>query len=125
MNERKSSRTRPLQDHKRISRLTLTKLSHTAIWDFFVGCIVALPLAGLLRRFDWALALSDGVFPECLTLIANRGRCPLTGLAARFTEDRADNIDIYLYVWLARHNKTIFGSLFLAGELIVLGCWLK
>jgi len=33
--------------------------------------------------------------------------------------------DIYLPLWLARHNKTIFGSLFLAGELIVLGCWLR
>ena len=57
--------------------------------------------------------------------MANRGRCPLTGVAAKFTEDRADNFDIYLPIWLARHNKTIFGSLFLIGELSVLGCWLK
>jgi len=62
---------------------------------------------------------------ECVTLVANRSHCPLTDVAAAFTEDRADNFDIYLPLWLARHNKTIFGSLFLAGELIVLGCWLK
>jgi len=106
-------------------RLTLIKLAHTAIWAFFVGCIIALPLAGLWRRFDWALALTALVLLECVILVANRWRCPLTGMAAKFTEDRKDNFDIYLPNWLARHNKTIFGSLFLAGELIVLGCWLK
>jgi len=86
---------------------------------------VALPLTGLRRRFDWALALTALVLLECVILVANRWRCPLTGMAAKFTEDRKDNFDIYLPNWLARHNKTIFGSLFLAGELIVLGCWLK
>jgi hypothetical protein len=97
---------------------------HTVIWALFVGCIVALPLAGLKRRFDWALELTAVVLLECIILIANRGRCPLTGLAAQLTEDRTDNFDIYLPLWLARHNKAIFGSLFLAAELIVLGCWL-
>jgi hypothetical protein len=125
MNERRSSQTRPQRDRRRISRLTLIKLSHTVIWAFFAGCIVALPLTGLRRRFDWALALTALVLLECVILVANRWRCPLTGMAAKFTEDRKDNFDIYLPNWLARHNKTIFGSLFLAGELIVLGCWLK
>ena len=125
MNEGKLSKTRPEQSHRRTLPLTLIKLSHTVIWALFAGCIVALPLAGLKRRFDWALALTAVVLLECVTLLANRGRCPLTGMAARLTEDRADNFDIYLPPWLARHNKTIFGFLFLAGELIVLGCWLK
>jgi hypothetical protein len=46
-------------------------------------------------------------------------------LAARFTDSNADNFDIYLPNWLARHNKAIFGVLFVAGELVVLGCWLR
>jgi hypothetical protein len=125
MNERKLPEARPQQDQRRILRLTLIKLLHTVIWAFFAGCIAALPLAGLKRRFDWALGLTLVVLLESVTLVANRGRCPLTNLAATFTEDRADNFDIYLPVRLARHNKAIFGSLFLAGELIVLGCWLK
>jgi hypothetical protein len=49
----------------------------------------------------------------------------LTDLAASFTDNRPDNFDIYLPMWLARHNKTIFGSLFVAGEVIVVWCWLK
>ncbi len=125
MNEIRLSENRPQHDHRRILQLSLIKLLHTVIWAFFAACIVVLPVAGLKRRFDWALALTAVVLLECVILMANRGRCPLTGLAAQFTEDRTDNFDIHLPIWLALHNKTIFGFLFLAGELIVLGCWLK
>ena len=51
--------------------------------------------------------------------------CPLSDLAARYTDDRASNFDIYLPNWLASHNKAIFGTLFVVNELIVLWCWLK
>jgi hypothetical protein len=49
----------------------------------------------------------------------------LTNWAARFTDDRADNFDIYLPNWLARYNKVIFGTLFAVNELIVLWRWLR
>ena len=125
MNEEQISKTCPQERHSRTSVLTQIKLFHTLIWTFFAGCTVALPLAGMMRRFGWALAVTVAVLLECVILMANRGRCPLTILAARFTDDRAANFDIYLPIWVARHNKMIFGSLFLVGELIVLGCWLK
>jgi hypothetical protein len=48
----------------------------------------------------------------------------LTGLAARYTEERAANFDIYLPLWLARRNKSIFGTLFVAGALFVVARWL-
>lgn len=60
---------------------------------------------------------------ECGVLALNGGRCPLSDLAAKFTADRTYNFDIYLPNLLAKHNKTIFGLLFLAGELAVFGCW--
>ena len=41
-----------------------------------------------------------------------------------YTEARTDNFDIYLPLWLARHNKAIFGTLFAIGELFVVGRWL-
>ena len=31
-------------------------------------------------------------------------------------DDRSANFDIYLPLWLARHNKTIFGSVFAAAS---------
>ena len=86
--------------------------------------ILALPWAGWTRQFGWALGLTLLVLGECGVLALNRGRCPLTDVAARYTGDRADNFDIYLPVWLARHNKAIFGCLFLAGEIFVLARWL-
>jgi hypothetical protein len=112
----------PIERH---SLLVLVKLLHTAIWAFLAGVILALPVLGLRRRFGWALALTGVVVLECGALLVNGGKCPLTTLAARFSANRADNFDIYLPLWLARHNKTIFGSLFIAGELFVLGCWLS
>jgi len=103
--------------------LVAIKIAHTAVWAFFAGCIVGIPLAGIGRQFLTAATLAGLVLVECAILAVNRGRCPLTDLAARYTTDRADNFDIYLPLWLARHNKTIFGTLFVAGILFVLGMW--
>ena len=46
-------------------------------------------------------------------------------VAQRFTDSHASNFDIYLPNLLARYNKVIFGVLFIVGELVVLGCWLR
>lgn len=105
--------------------LVAIKLLHTAVWALLAGCILALPVAPLLHRFDWAIILTVIILAECGVLALNQGRCPLTDLAARLTEDRADNFDIYLPNWVARHNKAIFGTLFVVNELIVLWFWLK
>ena len=35
------------------------------VWTFFVACILALPLAAMLGRFDWALILTGPVPTEC------------------------------------------------------------
>jgi hypothetical protein len=104
--------------------LIATKLLHTAIWLFFVGCIVAIPFAGARRQFRSAAVLTGLVLFECAILAVNRGRCPLTDLAGRYTKARTENFDIYLPLWLARRNKMIFGTLFAVVELFVLGLWL-
>ncbi len=105
--------------------LIAIKLTHTAIWAFFVTCILAIPVTGLCRRFKWALTLTALVLMECGILALNHGRCPLTDVAARYTAARGDNFDIYLPNWLARRNKAIFGTLFAIGEVVVLWRWLK
>jgi hypothetical protein len=104
--------------------VTAIKLLHTVIWAILAGSIVVLPLAGVFRRFRLAAILTGFVLLECGVLALNRGRCPLSDLAQHFTADSADNFDIYLPNWLARYNKGIFGVLFIAGELVVLGYWL-
>jgi hypothetical protein len=107
-----------------VRRLVAIKVLHTVIWLFFAGCIVSIPFAGAWHQFRWAAILSGLVLFECAILALNRGRCPLTDLAGRYTEARADNFDIYLPLWLARHNKAIFGTLFAAGEVFVFAQWL-
>jgi hypothetical protein len=101
------------------------KLLHTFVWAFFVSCILGAPVAALGGRLDWALALTSLVLVEIGVLVANRWRCPLTDVAGRYTGDRRDNFDIYLPLWLARHNKSIFGALFALGGLVVLWCCLR
>lgn len=98
-----------------LTKLRLIKISHTIIWAIFAGSIVAIPIFAWLGMWTIAGILILIVLLECLVLLFNQMRCPLTDIAARYTEDRADNFDIYLPLWLARHNKTIFGSLFVAG----------
>lgn len=104
-------------------KLRRIKLLHTAIWAVMAAAIVAVPGAAWLAHFRLALGLTLLVVGECLVLAVNRGRCPLTDIAARYTEDRSDNFDIYLPHWLARYNKQIFGVLFVAGELVLAWRW--
>lgn len=103
--------------------LRVVKIAHTIAWAFFAGCVLAIPVVAWRGAFGTALVLIGIVCIEVVILIANRWRCPLTGVAARYTDERQDNFDIYLPLWLARYNKQIFGSLFLAGLLYTLARW--
>jgi hypothetical protein len=96
-------------------RLRIIKTLHTVVWAFFVACISAIPVFALERRFAIAGILIATVGVEVLVLAVSSWRCPLTPLAAHFTEDRRANFDIYLPEWLARHNKLIFGALYVGG----------
>ncbi len=95
--------------------LVVVKVIHTIAWAFFAGCILAIPVASWLGHHRAAAWLTAIVFVEVAILVVNGWRCPLTSLAARYTDERHDNFDIYLPLWLARHNKLIFGILFCLG----------
>jgi hypothetical protein len=103
--------------------LRAIKIVHTIAWALFAGCILAIPFYALRGEFGTALVLIAIVLVEVFIIVANHWRCPLTGVAARYTDERQDNFDIYLPLWLARYNKQIFGSLFLAGLIYTLARW--
>jgi hypothetical protein len=103
--------------------LVLVKVAHTVVWAFLAGCVVAIPIAALAGRLRLAGLLSAIVLLEAVVLALNSMRCPLTDVAARLTESRGDNFDIYLPLWLARNNKRLFGTLWVAGELVLLWRW--
>lgn len=108
-----------------LRRLVVIKALHTVVWALFVACIVAIYLLAHTGRFGWALAAIGIVLAEVLVLVANGMRCPLTPIAARFTEDRRPNFDIYLPEWLARYNKEVFGPLYLGGIGYALLLWVR
>jgi hypothetical protein len=103
--------------------LRAAKIVHTLAWAIFAGCIVAFPVAAYLKDFHLASLLIAIVLVEVVVLVANHFRCPLTSVAARYASDRRANFDIYLPLWIARYNKEIFGSLFVAGVLFTLVRW--
>jgi hypothetical protein len=94
--------------------LRFIKVFHTLVWAVFAGAILAIPVSVVMNRRRLAVVLIALVCIECLVLALNGMRCPLTSVAARYTDDRRDNFDIYLPLWLARHNKEVFGTLFVA-----------
>ncbi len=99
------------------------KLVHTVIWAFFVLAIAAIwgfAAAGNLKGAGWAIGV---VMVEVAAIGFNRGRCPLSRIAARLTTDRAANYDIFLPAWLAGRTKAIFGPLFFGGVLFTALRW--
>jgi hypothetical protein len=105
------------------SALRAVKLAHTAVWAVFATCIVLIPVFAFRGEHGRAGALIAIVLVEVLVLLANGGRCPLTAVAARYAQDRRANFDIYLPEWLARHNKSVFGLIYLAGIAFTLVRW--
>jgi len=96
------------------AKLRVVKLVHTLVWVVFAGCIVAIPVYAASGRLWIAWGLIGFVLLEVIVLLFNHMRCPLTDVAGRYTLAREDNFDIYLPLWLARHNKEIFGGLYVA-----------
>jgi hypothetical protein len=104
-------------------RLRSIRIAHTVAWAFFAGCILGIPVAAWRDSFRLAAVLTALVSVELVILAANGCRCPLTAVAARYTEDRRPNFDIYLPEWLARYNKEIFGTLLVAGLVYAVLRW--
>lgn len=102
------------------NKLLTIKIAHTIIWAFFVtviGFVVYSGVTDQVNSYTWigiGLVIAEGI----VLLIFNKF-CPLTVLARRYSDSEKDNFDIFLPNWLARHNKTIFTSIFLAGLILV------
>lgn len=106
-------------------RLVSIKLVHTLVWAIFAACVVAIPILAWQGRVRGATVLCGVVLVEVAILVANGMRCPLTPLAARYTDDRRPNFDIFLPQWLALYNKEVFGSLYALGLAYVAYLWFR
>ncbi len=99
------------------SKLVVVKAVHTVIWAFFVGCIIGAPIAAAHGIFVVSFVLSGFVALEGIVLLLHGWTCPLTAVAGRYTSETRANFDIYLPLWLAKHNKAIFTPLYVLGVL--------
>ena len=101
--------------------IILIKTTHTIIWvgfNFIIFYILYAGISGEIGRPVW-IAIGI-VLIEGLILTINKAACPLTNIARRYTDDKADNFDIYLPHWLARYNKQIYTPIFIVGFILVI-----
>ena len=102
-------------------KLFAIKLVHTVIWLFFVLVIFYIVYSGITGQIHTFTFIAIGlVILEGIVLLLFKMFCPLTLVARKYSTSTKDNFDIFLPNWLARHNKTIFTTIYLIGVLIVL-----
>ena len=106
-----------------LTKLRIVKTLHTVAWALFATAILIIPVTAWIGAWPSTLMLILFVLAECLVVVANHMQCPLTPIAARYTDDRSPNFDIYLPQWLARYNKLIFGLLYAAGCILAAILW--
>ncbi|HJL18001.1 MAG TPA: hypothetical protein RMH99_20210 [Sandaracinaceae bacterium LLY-WYZ-13_1] len=100
--------------------LVFIKVLHTAIWAGFNVCFGIAFWSASRGRFDaWFWVPTGLIAVECVVLAVNRWTCPLTPWAARYTDDRAPNFDIYLPRWVAEHNKRIYTTALIVAAIVV------
>lgn len=100
--------------------LLTIKLLHTLIWAVLASATLLVFYAGVFNHINVYTWISIGmVIVEGIILVLFRWSCPLTVIARKYSDSTKDNFDIFLPNWLAKHNKTIFTTLFLVGLVLV------
>jgi len=103
------------------TKLILIKVIHTALWCVFASAIFYTLYAGIFNDIGALVWFCIGlVFLEAIILLIFKWKCPFTLLAQKYTENPYVGFDIFLPMWLARNNKTIFSILFAVGLILVL-----
>jgi hypothetical protein len=101
--------------------LKLLKTLHTVIWVIMTSSNFLAFYFAYIGRFDaWFWVPFCLIAFECVVIVINGWHCPITPFAAKYTQDRKPNFDIYLPEWLAKYNVRIFGALIALEILIVL-----
>ncbi len=101
--------------------LTKIKLTHTVIWLIMASAVFYTLYSGLYNRITICTWIAIGLIVcESAVLLTYKWKCPLTGMARKYTDSTKDNFDIYLPNWLAKNNKLIFTIIFLAGLFMVM-----
>jgi hypothetical protein len=97
---------------KDVQKLFLVKLLHTLIWIFFNVVIFYLLYAVIVNRIDeWVWICLGAILVEGLVLLLFKTVCPVTLVARKYSDSKAENFDIFLPLWLAKYNKEIYTAI--------------
>jgi len=120
-NKRMNDRQEYMDSAKSNGKLFTLKILHTVVWAIFVFMIVYILYTGILDIIDWFTYFSIAtVFVEGIVLLIFKLKCPITIIARRHTDIQEVNFDIFLPKIIAKHNKTIFITLYIIGVIIVI-----
>jgi len=98
--------------------ITSVKLAHTLIFLVLSSVIVWFAWSGLRGRWSRRMGLVLGaVGVEAVVIVANGGRCPLTGIVEDLGAESGTVSDIFLPGWMARRIPHISSALIAAGLL--------
>ena len=98
-----------------MTKLISVKVIHTLIWICFNLVIFYLSYAVILNKIGKLVWLCIGIIIlEGIVLLSFKGICPLTVIARKYSASTKANFDIYLPVWLAKYNKVIYTTIFVA-----------
>ena len=102
-------------------KLFSIKLAHTIVWLFYVFIISYVLYSGIYNKLDIYTWIAIGlVIVEGIILIVFKGKCPITILGYKYTNNLETGFDIFLPKWLAKNNKAIFGTIFITAVLIII-----
>jgi hypothetical protein len=98
-----------------MTKLVSVKIIHTIIWICFNLIIFYLSYAVIVNKIDNLVWFCIGIIiAEGIVLLACKGVCPLTIIARKYSVSTKANFDIYLPIWLAKYNKVIYTTIFIA-----------
>ena len=87
-----------------MSRISLVKTIHTAIFVFMLSCLFYLLYCALTRTYNSTLLVAlAAISLEGVALLLNHGRCPLTTLAEKYGAEKGSVSDMFLPQWMGRH----------------------
>jgi len=79
--------------------------------------------AVIVNQIDDVVWIGIGcIVIEWIVLLIFRWQCPFAILARKYSDSKNENFDIYLPNWLAKHNKTIYITIFVV---IVFGLFFR
>ena len=87
------------------------RILYTFVWALFLCAILYILYFSIYHVENWLLTLCILIVVlEGVLLFLNKGTCPLTSLAKRYTDNHEPGFDIYLPQWILRNHRLILGT---------------